>query len=170
MSPWKIVSFNKNLGEQKPKIIIFYDGFNEVFFKCLKENNYYSSARENYIKTIDFLNKHLIKDPLDERAYATLGLTYARLGRKDKSLEAIEKLDELLPISKDALFGTMHAKQKGRAFAILGDIENALETIEYLSALSGGYHYGELLNDPYFDSIRDHPRFQSVLGNLKPQS
>ena len=129
-----------------------------------------SLARENYIKTIDFLNKHLIKDPLDERAYATLGLTYARLGRKDKSLEAIEKLDELLPISKDALFGTMHAKQKGRAFAILGDIENALETIEYLSALSGGYHYGELLNDSYFDSIRDHPRFQSVLENLKPQS
>ncbi len=40
----------KNLTFFKPKYIIFYDGFNDVYFKCREENNFYSSARENKIK------------------------------------------------------------------------------------------------------------------------
>ncbi len=40
----------KNVILHKPKIVFFYDGFNDVFYKCRKENNYFSGARENFIQ------------------------------------------------------------------------------------------------------------------------
>ena len=42
--------------KHNPKIIIFYDGVNEVFSKCKKENNYFSALREKRIQ--DLLKKN----------------------------------------------------------------------------------------------------------------
>ena len=46
----------KNMIKHNPKIIIFYDGVNEVFSKCKKENNYFSALREKRIQ--DLLKKN----------------------------------------------------------------------------------------------------------------
>ena len=64
----------------------------------------------------------------------------------------------------------MHAKNIGNTYAIISDKEKSLEMLEYLSSLSAGYHYGELLNDPDFDSIRNEQRFQNILKKLEPKS
>ncbi len=40
----------KNIILHKPKVVLFYDGFNDVFHKCRSENNYYSGARESFFK------------------------------------------------------------------------------------------------------------------------
>ena len=127
-------------------------------------------AKDLFRKSVDFLNNHVYENPLDSRAFAALGLTYARLGLKNKAIDSINKVEKLLPISKDALFGTMHAKNIGNTYAIISDKEKSLEMLEYLSSLSAGYHYGELLNDPDFDSIRNEQRFQNILKKLEPKS
>ena len=127
-------------------------------------------AKDLFRKSVDFLNNHIYENPLDSRAFAALGLTYARLGLKNKAIDSINIVEKLLPISKDALFGTMHAKNIGNTYAIISDKEKSLEMLEYLSSLSAGYHYGELLNDPDFDSIRNEQRFQNILKKLEPKS
>ena len=127
-------------------------------------------AKDFFRKSVDFLNNHVYENPLDSRAFAALGLTYARLGLKNKAIDSINIVEKLLPISKDALFGTMHAKNIGNTYAIISDKEKSLEMLEYLSSLSAGYHYGELLNDPDFDSIRNEQRFQNILKKLEPKS
>ena len=68
------------------------------------------------------------------------------------------------------MFGTIYEKSLSSIYSIIGEKNNALEKIEYLSVIPNGFHYGELLSDPVFDSIRNEPRFQATLNNLKPQS
>ena len=68
------------------------------------------------------------------------------------------------------MFGTIYEKSLCSIYSIIGEKNNALEKIEYLSVIPNGFHYGELLSDPVFDSIRNEPRFKATLNNLKPQS
>ena len=89
------------------------------------------------------------------------------MGKKIDAINAGLKAVEILPVSKDALFGTIYEKSLSSIYSIVGEKNKALEKIEYLSIIPNGFHYGELLSDPVFDSIRDEPRFQSVLNKLK---
>ena len=68
------------------------------------------------------------------------------------------------------MFGTIYEKSLAEIYSITGENNKALEIIEYLSMIPNGFHYGELLSNPDFDSIRNEPRFQRVLNNLKPKS
>ncbi|MDD9887505.1 MAG: hypothetical protein OXU46_02640, partial [Candidatus Marinimicrobia bacterium] len=77
---------------------------------------------------------------------------------------------ELLPISRDALFGSLYEKELAKIYGWIGEKNKALDKIEYMSIIPAGFHYGELLYEPSFDNLRDEPRFQRVLNNLKPNS
>ena len=68
------------------------------------------------------------------------------------------------------MFGTTAEKILSLIYSTIGEKDKALEKIEYLSIIPSGFHYGELLSDPAFDSIRNEPRFQTALNNLKPKS
>jgi TolB-like protein len=127
-------------------------------------------AKKFFNSTVLHLNNKIKNYPEDPRFYSTLGLTYALLGEKNKALDSGIKATEVLPISKDAMFGANHEKTLTIIYSIIGEKNKALEKVEYLSVVPNGFHYGELFSDPYFDSIRDEPRFQTVLNNLKPKS
>jgi TolB-like protein/Flp pilus assembly protein TadD len=127
-------------------------------------------ANLHFEASLDYLRNHIDNNPNDPRAYVSLGLTYARLGNKREAIQAGIRATELLPIARDALFGTLHAKQLVSIYALVGDKEKALEMIEYLSTIPAGFHYGELKTDPVWNSIRGEPKFQAVLQKLKPVS
>ena len=120
--------------------------------------------------TISHLRNKINEYPDDPRFYSTLGLTYARLGKNKDAIEAGLKAVDILPVSDDAMFGTIYEKSLAEIYSITGENNKALEKIEYLSMIPNGFHYGELLSNPDFDSIRNEPRFQRVLNNLKPKS
>jgi TolB-like protein len=126
-----------------------------------------ADSRKYFNSTIIHLKEKINEYPDDPRFYSALGLTYARLGKKIDAINAGLKAVEILPVSKDALFGTIYEKSLSSIYSIVGEKNKALEKIEYLSIIPNGFHYGELLSDPVFDSIRDEPRFQSVLNKLK---
>jgi len=42
----------KYISFSNPKIVVFYDGVNDIYHKCRKENNFYSSSIEKKIKPI----------------------------------------------------------------------------------------------------------------------
>ena len=142
----------------------YYSGIANSFLGRNKE------AKQDFIKSINYLKEQINLYPEDARFYTSLGLSYARIGDKKKAVEAGMKGVEILPISRDAMFGPFYEKTLAIIFLINGDKNKALEMIEYLSVVPNGFHYGELLSDPDFDSIRNEPRFQTVLNNLKPKS
>ena len=108
--------------------------------------------------------------PNDPRFYSALGFVYARQGKYDKAIKSGLKATEVLPTNRDALFGPIYEKYLATIYVLSGEYDKALDKIDYLIEVPGGFHYGELLNDPDFDSIRDYPRFQSALSKLSPKS
>ena len=127
-------------------------------------------SKQNFINSINYLKEQIKLYPEDARFYTSLGLSYARIGDKKKAIEAGMKGVKILPISRDAMFGPFYEKALAIIFLINGDKNKALEMIEYLSVVPNGFHYGELLSDPDFDSIRNETRFQTVLNKLRPKS
>ena len=142
----------------------YYLGLSALSFKNK------SSAINHFNSAINHLKEKIKSYPNDPRFYSTLGLTYAKLGDNKKAIAAGLKATEILPVSRDALFATNYEKQLAAIYAITGNSKKSLEKIEYLSLIPNGFHYGELKIDPNFDSIRNEPRFQTVLNNLKPKS
>ena len=142
----------------------YYEGIiNDGLGNKVDSKKYFNNA-------IIHLKEKINEYPDDPRFYSTLGLTYARLGKNKEAIEAGLKAVNILPLSRDAMFGTIYEKSLCSIYSIIGEKNNALEKIEYLSVIPNGFHYGELLSDPVFDSIRNEPRFQATLNNLKPQS
>ncbi len=129
-----------------------------------------SDSIKDFNRAIAHLKEKISEYPDDPRFYSTLGIIYARQGRTQYAIEAGLKATQILPISKDAMFGPFYEKTLSSIYSILGQKNEALEKIEYLSIVPSGFHYGELLSDPSFDSIRNEPRFQAVLNNLRPNS
>ena len=129
-----------------------------------------NDSKKYFNNTISHLKNKINEYPDDPRFYSTLGLTYARLGKNKDAIKAGLKAVDILPVSDDAMFGTIYEKSLAEIYSITGENNKALEKIEYLSLIPNGFHYGELLSNPDFDSIRDEPRFQRVLNNLKPKS
>ena len=106
----------------------------------------------------------------DPRFYSALGFVYARQGKYNKAIKSGLKATEVLPINRDALFGPIYEKYLATIYALAGDYDKALDKIDYLIKVPGGFHYGVLLNDADFDSISDNTRCQSALNELRPQS
>ena len=117
-------------------------------------------------KALEQSKKYIKKYPLDPRPYSSLALIHAHLGNKNEAIEIGLKATELLPISKDALFGIYHEIMLTQVYAIVNEKDKAIEGIEYLSRIPAGFHYGELISDYVWDSLRDEPRFKNVISKL----
>ena len=126
-----------------------------------------SEAKNHFNNVLVHLNDKINNYPEDPRFYSTLGLTYALLGKDSKAVKAGIKATEVLSISKDAMFGTIYEKNLTIIYSLIGDKTRALEKIELLISIPNGFHYGELLSDPYFDSLRNENRYKEALKKLK---
>ena len=136
----------------------------EYFYGIVSSyKNEQEKAKEYFNSSVTKLQSQINTYPNDPRFYSALGFAYARQGKYDKAIKSGLKATEVLPINRDALFGPIYEKYLATIYALAGDYD-------YLIKVPGGFHYGELLNDPDFDSIRDNTRFQSALNELRPQS
>jgi hypothetical protein len=45
----------------------------------------------------------------------------------------------------------------------------AIEQLESLAEIPAGVTYGELCLDPFWDLLRDHPRFEKIVASLAPK-
>ena len=118
------------------------------------------------LNALNQLEKAIIKYSTDPRPFSGLAYVHASLGNKDEAIKAGLMATKLLPVSRDAMFGTYYKTFLTEVYALVDDKEKALEGVEYLSTIPAGLHYGQLKSDRVWDSIRDEPRFQSVLNEL----
>ena len=95
--------------------------------------------------------------------HASLGRTYAYLGCKDDAICQGERAVALMPVSKDAILGTKFVQRLATINALVGEPEAAIEQIEYLLSIPSRLTVGGLRAHPYWDPLRDHPRFQALL-------
>jgi tetratricopeptide (TPR) repeat protein len=101
--------------------------------------------------------------PDDEWLHVLHGLALAYLGRKSEAIREGKRATELLPISRDALGGPDIQNQLVLIYLLVGEPEQALNSLEPL--LKTPYYLSPawLRLDPAYASLRDSPRFKRLL-------
>ena len=113
------------------------------------------------------VSRKLREQPDDPRLHSALGIAYAGLGRTREAIQEGEKAVELLPVSKEAYRGYYRAVDLARIYAMVGERDAAVAQLERLLSIPG-HLTGEWLRiDPTWDPLRDHPRFQRLVGGEK---
>ena len=99
--------------------------------------------------------------PDDWRIHAAYGMALA--GRREEALHEARWLQQSVVYREDAMDGLIPAEDRARILAQAGDADAALVEIERLLAGPSLLSVHTLRLDPRWDSIRDHPRFKSLL-------
>jgi TolB-like protein/Tfp pilus assembly protein PilF len=101
--------------------------------------------------------------PEDPRYHSSLGIAYAALGRNEDAIREGKRAVELLPLSKDAMYGLSYLIDLAHIYSLLGNTENALDMIEELLTIPSTLSVPLLHVDPRWNRLRDHPRFIQLL-------
>ena len=106
---------------------------------------------------------NLKKDPKNAGALSRLGLAYAGLGRKVEAIEKGLEAVDLLPISKDAYFGTYRIRSLAEIYVNVGEFDKAIDQLELLLSIPGFMTEQSLRLEPQWDPLSEHPRFVELV-------
>jgi Flp pilus assembly protein TadD len=124
-----------------------------------------AGARSELEAAREFLERKIAERPDDARFYGTLGAVLAYLGEKDEAIAAARKGVELMPVSKEAKRGPARRLDLAVSYAVVGEHDLAIDELEYLLSIHGGYTKSLLRMDPQWDPLREHPRFKKLVGD-----
>jgi adenylate cyclase len=97
--------------------------------------------------------------PDDARAYVLGAGAFARLGETEHANEWAERAMSLAPDDDAILYNA------GCALAVVGEEERALDALQ--RAVRAGLAGGDWIpQDPDWERLRDHPRFQTLVERL----
>src|ERR1700693_2664891 len=122
--------------------------------------NAFADAREE-METV------LKKQPDYAEAMSVLGMIDAALGRKEDALREGRRAVELLPVTKDVMTGPELVRNLAIIYAWTGEKELALDQIATALQGPGPMTYGQLRLHPWWDAIRDDPRFDKLVEEAK---
>jgi serine/threonine protein kinase/tetratricopeptide (TPR) repeat protein len=124
-------------------------------------------ARAAFESERKLLERILKQDSENFSAHSSLGIVYAGLGLKEAAIQEGKKAVELLPVSKDAVWGPACVLDLAIIYTMVGEQDAALDQIEYLFSIPpgvSGFSAARLKFDPQFDPLRSNPRFQKLLA------
>jgi TolB-like protein/class 3 adenylate cyclase/Tfp pilus assembly protein PilF len=98
-----------------------------------------------------------------------LGLIDAALGRKEEALREGRRAIELLPVEKDPINGIAMVKYLAMIAAWVGEKDLACEQLAVAIRAPSRLTYGQLKLLPFWDSLRDDPRFEKIVASLAPK-
>ena len=95
-----------------------------------------------------------------------LGVIDALLGRKQEALSECRRAVELLPVEKDAFNGPLMIQWYAISAAWVGEKNLAFEQLATAARIPGTLSYGWLKLMPFWDPLRDDPRFEQILTQV----
>jgi len=112
----------------------------------------------------------LLREPNEQpMVLSHLAIADAALGRKEEALQEGRRAVELMPISRDPLFGADLIRNLALIYSWIGERDRAIEQLSSVASLPGGPSYGELKFDPSWDELRGDPRFEKIIASLAPK-
>ena len=122
-----------------------------------------SGARVAFLKAKSIAEENLKRSPDSEDAHLGMAKVLAQLGEKDSALQEAQRATDLVPESKDAFGGPEIASGVAEVYAILGDNDRAIETLDGLLSRPSGVTAVGLKVNPIWDPLRSDPRFQALI-------
>jgi TolB-like protein/tRNA A-37 threonylcarbamoyl transferase component Bud32 len=101
------------------------------------------------------------------QALCVLGMSDAALGRKQDALRESRRAVELLPVTKDALAGAAVLTNLAITYAWVGEKDLAIKQLEEVVRIPAPISYGQLRLHPFWDPLRDDPRFEKLMAESK---
>jgi serine/threonine protein kinase/Tfp pilus assembly protein PilF len=119
-------------------------------------------AAANLRKAVEAAKKHLAFNADDARALYLGAGGLVELGELDMALEWVQRAQEIDPDDALVLYNV------ACIYAQLGENDQALDCLErsYQNAVSTD-SLNWMQEDPYFDPVRDHPRYQALVSKLE---
>ena len=108
--------------------------------------------------------------PQDARFHSALGLAYAGLGRREDAVREGERGMALLPVDKDAVYGTAYPWDLAAIHAMLGDAPEAVALLEHLLKRPNWLSPAFIEGDFRLDRIRGTPEFRAMVDTFGPES
>jgi TolB-like protein/Flp pilus assembly protein TadD len=116
-------------------------------------------AGEGYREALSVAEKHMELNPDDPRAATMRAVSHCRVGEQEAGLHWAERALEIDPSDPGVQYNV------ACLFSLENQRERAIDCIE--KAVEGGFgHRDWIEHDPDLDPIRDHPRFQDLLGRI----
>jgi len=126
-------------------------------------------AHEEMERACRLLEGEVRRVPEDGLYHSSLGVAYALLGRREEAVREGKKGVELLPLTKDSVYGIPHLIDLARIYTLLGDEDDALAQIEVLLSHPGWVSVPWLEMEPSFFPLRDRPRFRALCARYPVQ-
>ncbi len=118
-----------------------------------------ADAESCHRQALQVLERHVELNPEDSRALNLGGVVLARGGRGEQAREWVKRALAIDPEDSWMLYNT------ACFYAVQGERDEAIKCLEH--ALELGFGHREWIeHDSDLDSLRDHPRFQALLGQL----
>ena len=131
-----------------------------IIYEFLNKNDI---AWASYDSARVMLEKELLNNPKDPRYFSSLGIVQAALGNKDEAIKNGLKALELLPIEKDAVYGSCYVVDMAVIYTKTEKYELALDLIEQLLEVPSFISPAWLKMDIRFSPLYENPRFQKLL-------
>jgi tetratricopeptide (TPR) repeat protein len=100
---------------------------------------------------------------------SVLGMIDAMLGRNDDASGEGRRAVELLPTEQDSINGSHLVMNLAIIYAATGQKDLALEQLNVLLSKPGDGSYGDLRLNPFWDPLRQDPRFEKLVASLAPK-
>jgi TolB-like protein/class 3 adenylate cyclase/Tfp pilus assembly protein PilF len=113
------------------------------------------------------MEKLVHEQPDYAEALCVLGMTDAATGRNEDALREGRRAVELVPVTKDAVTGAELLRNLAIIYAWTGEKDLALKQLEEVVRIPGPISYGQLRLHPWWDPLRDDPRFERLVEESK---
>ena len=115
------------------------------------------------------LSLRVSQAPQDAFLLSNLAVLDALLNNKETAISEAKRASEILPVSKDAMDGPSILGNLAVVYSWSGKLDQAFAVLEPLTELPNGIFYGELKRDPWWEPLRQDPRYNRLLDKLAPK-
>jgi tetratricopeptide (TPR) repeat protein len=123
------------------------------------------AARQRANETLALIKAQLAHQSDNPTLWSTACLAQALLGNRQEALLAARRFTEVMPESRDALFGPQNAQVVALGFAWAGEKARALAEVERLLQVPWGLNV--YVCRASFLPLRDDPRFKALMADPK---
>ena len=131
--------------------------------RCFGDNAHAQSA---FIQARAEQEKIVREQPNYAAGVGILGLIDAALGRKEEALREGERACQLAPLKNDVVDGAELIVNLALIYAWTGEKDRAFEQLGTAARIPNNLSYGLLKLHPQWDSLRNDPRFDSLLARF----
>ena len=128
-----------------------------------KKLNDEAGAREALLISKAQAEKMLSEAPNDAPRHARLAQILALLGEKEAAIAEAKKATELLPESVDSFGGPDMTQNLAEVYALVGESDKAIDLLSGLLSRPSPVTVATLKINPFWDSLRENPRFVELL-------